>query len=122
MGATIGKNCYISSGAHIDIAGGKVIIGNNVLIANGSYILAHAHGRVLKEGQATRLEDNVIIFVNSVVLPGVTVGKNSNIGAGSVVTKDVPPNVIVMGNPARVVRYLKSQHKTTRIPDVVKQR
>lgn len=106
MGVTIGTNCYISSGAQIDVAGGKVTIGNHVLIANGSYILAHAHGRAIKEGQETKLEDNVIVFVNSVVQPGVTVGKNSNIGAGSVVIKDVPPNVVVIGNPARVISYL----------------
>ncbi|MGD8786617.1 MAG: acyltransferase [Phycisphaerales bacterium] len=122
MGVTIGKNCYISSGAHIDVAGGKVIIGNNVRIANGSYILAHAHGRAIKEGQETKLEDNVIVFVNSVIQRGITIGKNSNIGAGSVVMKDVPPNVVVSGNPARVISYLEDPHTTTHVPNVVMQR
>jgi acetyltransferase-like isoleucine patch superfamily enzyme len=47
----------------------------------------------------------VTVFVNAIVLPGVTVGKNSIVAAGAVVTRDVPPDVVVMGNPARVVWY-----------------
>jgi maltose O-acetyltransferase len=106
MGVTIGRRCYISSGAHIDVARGKVNLGNRVSIASGSYILSHAAGRPpLGPGQQTRLEDNVTVFVNSIVLPGVTVGKNSIVAAGAVVTRDVPPDVVVMGNPARVVWY-----------------
>jgi len=103
MGTTIGKKCYISSDAHIDIIGSKITIGNRVSIAGGSYILGHAAGRPRKEGQVTRIEDNVSIFINAIIMPGITVGKNSIVGAGSVVTKDVPPNVTVMGNPARVI-------------------
>ena len=45
MGVTIGRRCYISSGAHIDVARGKVSLGNRVSIASGSYILSHAAGR-----------------------------------------------------------------------------
>lgn len=104
MGVTIGKNCFISKGAHVDVRRGKITIGNNVSIAGGSYILSHAALR-RREGTAkeTRIEDNVLIFVNAVVMPGITVGKNSIVGAGAVVTQDVPPNVTVMGNPARVI-------------------
>ncbi len=103
MGITIGKNCFISKDARVDVRRGKITIGNRVSIAGGSYILAHAAGRPRKEGQMTRIEDNVSIFVNAVVFPGVKVGKNSIVGAGAVVTKDVPPNVTVLGNPARVI-------------------
>ena len=104
MGVKIGKRCFISSDAHIDVGRGKVTIGDYVGIAGGSYILSHAALR-RREGttKETKIEDNVVIFVNAVILPGVTVGKNSIVGAGAVVTKDVPPNVTVMGNPARVV-------------------
>lgn len=104
MGVAIGKNCFISAGAHIDVVGGKVTIGNHVSIAGGSYILSHAALR-RREGTSkeTTIEDNVLIFVNSVVMPGITLGKNSIVGAGAVVTQDVPPNVTVMGNPARVI-------------------
>lgn len=103
MGVTIGKNCFISKGAHVDIARGKVTIGNNVSIAGGSYILSHAALRREGTAKETRIEDNVLIFVNAVIFAGVKVGKNSIVGAGAVVTKDVPPNVTVMGNPARVI-------------------
>ena len=101
MGVTIGKKCFISRKAFIDIRRGKVTIGDYVSIAPGSFILSHTARR--PEGQATRIEDNVLIFVNAVISPGVKVGKNSIVGAGAVVTKDVPPNVTVMGNPARVI-------------------
>ena len=63
----------------------------------------------LKEGQITSIEDNVRIFVNSVILPGIKIGKNSIVSAGAVVMKDVPPNVVVMGNPARVIQHLEEK-------------
>ena len=109
MGTTIGRGCYISSGAHVDVARGKVSIGNKVEVANGSYILAHTGHVSLQEGQVTVLEDNVKVFVNAIVLPGVRIGKNSIVGAGAVVGRDVPPNVVVMGNPARVVEHLEKR-------------
>ena len=116
MGVSIGKNCYISRGAHIDVSQGKITIGNKVSIASGSYILSHTAGRRIlghtsgkSQNEGTVLEDNVRVFVNAVVLPGVKVGKNSFVGAGCVVVKDVPPNVVVMGNPARVIKHLESE-------------
>jgi len=57
----------------------------------------------------TRLEDNVKVYVNAVVMAGVTVGRNSIVGAGAVIGRDVPPNVTVMGNPARVVKHLEDR-------------
>jgi len=109
MGITIGKNCYISSDARIDIRRGKITLGDNVTIAGGSYVLGHTGWRASKEGEETRLEDNVKIYVNAVIFPGVTVGENSCVGAGAIVTGDVPPNVIVMGNPARVIGRSESK-------------
>jgi acetyltransferase-like isoleucine patch superfamily enzyme len=118
MGIGVGKRCYISSGAHIDVRRGKVTIGNDVSVASGSYILGHVGERPLREGQETRLEDNVKVFVNAVVLPGVTVGARSVVGAGAVVGKDVPPGVIVLGNPARVVGYVEDEtHHLTKARD-----
>jgi len=106
MGIKIGKNCFLSLRARIDIQGGRISIGNNVHIASGSLILGHTGFRRVKEGDKTIIEDNVRIFVYAVILPGVRVGKNSIIGAGSVVMKNVPPNVVVQGNPARVIQHL----------------
>jgi acetyltransferase-like isoleucine patch superfamily enzyme len=109
MGISIGKGCYVSLGAHLDVRRGRVTIGSNVSVSSGSYILGHTGFQALKEGQETALEDNVKIFVNAVVMPGVRVGKNSIVGAGAVVSRDVPPNALVMGNPARVVKRLEEQ-------------
>ena len=108
MGITIGKKCFISSKAHIDIIGSKITIGDHVGIAGGTYILAHTAVPGRKELKETKIEDNVLIFVNAVIFPGVKVGNNSIVGAGSIVTKDVPPSVVVAGNPARIIRKLSS--------------
>lgn len=107
MGVKIGQGCQISINAHLDVRRGKIRIGNNVAISNGSFVLGHVGYQPLIEGEETVIEDNVKIFVNSVILPNVKVGKNSIVGAGSVVMKDVPPNVVVMGNPARIVKHLE---------------
>lgn len=110
MGIEIGKECFISLRAHIDVRRGKITLGNNVHIAGGSYILSHAGFQPIKEGHQTIIEDNVKIFVNSIILPGVKIGKNSIVGAGSVVMKNVPPNVVVIGNPARVIQHLEKNN------------
>ena len=106
MGVEIGKGGQISLHANLDVRRGKIIIGNNVSVARGSFILSHAAYQPTKDDEKTIIEDNVMIFVNSVILSGIKIGKNSVVGAGSVVMKDVPPNVLVMGNPARVVQHL----------------
>ena len=115
MGITIGKNCYISLGAHIDIRRGKITIGDNVSISSGSYILGHTGHRPLIEGQETKLEDDVKVFVNAVIQCGVTVGHHSMVGAGAVVAKDVSPYSLVIGNPARKVQHL-ADIKSTQTP------
>jgi len=109
MGVRIGTGCYISSKAHIDIRRGDIIIGNKVNISGGCYILGHTGYQATKPGEKTVIEDNVIIFVNAVILPGVRVGKNSIIGAGSIVMRDMPPNAVVQGNPARVIQQLENK-------------
>jgi acetyltransferase-like isoleucine patch superfamily enzyme len=111
MGVKIGKHCFISRRVYIDVRRGKTAIGNNVHISRGSVILSHTGFRPVKEGENTIIEDNVRIFVNSVILPGVRIGNNSIVGAGSVVMRDVPPRAVVQGNPARVIQYLDSSDK-----------
>ena len=65
----------------------------------------------LEFGLAINVQDNVWIGGNSTILPGVTIGKNAIVGAGSVVTKDVPANTIVAGNPAQVIREIGEQDR-----------
>lgn len=115
---TIGNNVYINWDCHI---GGinKIIIGNNVLIGSKVMIIDHQHGEItneaLKLSPAIRplyskgpivISDNVWIGEGTAIMPNVTIGKNSIIGANSVVTKDIPENCVAAGNPARVIKYL----------------
>ena len=97
---------------------GKVIIGEDVQIApNVSiYTAGHPiHPETRKSGYEygidVRIGDNVWIGGNTCILPGVTIGDNVVIGAGSVVTKDIPANVIAVGNPCRVVREITEEDR-----------
>lgn len=82
-------------------------IGENCLIASGCTILSHDHCKRVNNQPLlldTHIGKNCFIAVNSTILPGVTIGDEVIVGAGSVVTKDVPSNCIVAGNPAKVIR------------------
>ena len=93
---------------------GKVTFGNNVMIgANCSFYTTnhpldpHLRNEYLQWARPIKVEDNVWICSNVVVLAGVTIGENSVVGAGSVVTKDIPPNSFAVGNPCKVVKEIK---------------
>jgi UDP-2-acetamido-3-amino-2,3-dideoxy-glucuronate N-acetyltransferase len=79
----------------------NVFIGPNVSFTNDKYPKARGEWKLLP----TRIKRGSSIGANSVILPGVTVGEDALVGAGSVVTKDVPPGAIVAGNPARIIGY-----------------
>jgi maltose O-acetyltransferase len=109
---TLGDNVYLNFNCVIlDVV--PVAIGDRVQIASAVQLLAADHPRDAQE-RATGLEfgrpitigDDVWLGGGTIVLPGVTIGARSVIGAGSVVTKDVPPDVVAAGNPCRVVREL----------------
>jgi len=112
-GISIGKDCMISWGANLDTHRGKIIIGDRCTITHGCIILSHDRSKKRidpnDEGEGNvRLGHDVFIGVNSVILRDVTIGDYSIVGAGSVVTKDIPPSVVVAGNPARIIRQLSS--------------
>lgn len=100
----IGMNCRISWEAHLDksINPKGIHIGDNTWVLSGAMILAHDHCRGLITD--TTIGENCVIGIRSIIMPGVTIGSECVIGGGSVVTKDVPNNCIVAGNPARVIR------------------
>ena len=112
--ASIGKRCKISS--HTFICEGVVIednvfIGHGVMFTNDSFPRATSAGGSLQTEADWKVERTVIkkgasIGSGATILAKTTVGENALVGAGSVVTRDVPPNAIVAGNPARVLRYL----------------
>jgi len=115
--ATVGNNCKISS--HTFICEGvtiedNVFIGHSVTFINDSYPRATNPGGGLQSEADWKVEPTLIkkgasIGSGSTILSKVTVGENAMVGAGSVVTKDVPANTIVAGNPARVLRKIEGQ-------------
>lgn len=112
-GMSIGKDCMISWGAKLDVSGGSIVIGDRCTITHGCIILSHDRSkkRINPQDQGAgtvRLGNDVFVGVNSVILRDVMIGDYSIVGAGSVVTKDVPPNVVVAGNPARIIKSLSS--------------
>ena len=92
----------------------EVIIGSNVLVASNVFIIDYNHGinpltdnyldNPLEISKGVCIEDGVWIGNNVVILGGVTIGKKAIIGAGSVVTKDIPDYTIAVGNPAKVIK------------------
>lgn len=108
MGVRIGENCKFQSDVIIDYSHYWLIeIGCNVTLAPRVHILAHDASTKRELGYTklgyTKIADDVFIGAGSVILPGITIGKGSIIGAGSVVTKDIPQGVVVAGNPAMVI-------------------
>ena len=110
----IGKNCKISS--HSFICEGvkikdNVFIGHNVSFINDKYPRStNLDGTMQTESDwnviETIVEEGSSIGTSSTILCGIKIGRNSIVGAGSVVTKDVPANAVVIGNPAKIIRYL----------------
>lgn len=106
----IGKNVTINKGATF-ISPGKVEIGNNVLIAPEVKIATvnhdfHDRHHLLHFAKVT-IRENAWIGIGAILCPGVTIGRNAVVAAGAVVTKDVPDNAIVAGNPAKIIKKLE---------------
>lgn len=96
---------------HIYI-GDYTMIGPNVTIATAGHpILPELREKLYQYNMPVHIGRNCWIGANAVILPGVTVGENTVIGAGSVVTKDLPANVVAVGNPCRVLREINEHDK-----------
>ena len=136
--AEVGENCYVESPFHANWGGHHVHLGNNVYINMGVTMVDDTHIYI---GDNTMLAPNVIIATAShpidpelrsqalqfnmpvhigkncwlgagvIVMPGVTIGDNTVIGAGSVVTRDIPANVVAVGNPCRVLRPVSAHDR-----------
>jgi acetyltransferase-like isoleucine patch superfamily enzyme len=115
--ASIGRRCKISS--HTFICEGVTIedgvfVGHGVAFINDSYPRATAEGGQLQTESDWKVEHTLVkrgasIGSGATILSKVVIGENAIVGAGSVVTKDVPPNTIVAGNPARVLRSVEDK-------------
>lgn len=87
--------------------GNNVLIGPNVVIDTGTHpIRPDIRAKQAQYNVAVTIEDNVWIGAGAIILPGVCIGKNTVIGAGSIVTKDIPANVVAIGSPCRVLREI----------------
>jgi acetyltransferase-like isoleucine patch superfamily enzyme len=122
-GAEIGRDCNICDHTYIE---GNVVIGDRVTVKSGVYLWdglrieddvflgpqatftndRFPRSRVPSEETVTLIRRGASIGAGAVVLPGVTIGEGAMVGAGAVVVDDVEPGVVVVGNPARVVRRL----------------
>lgn len=119
--ATVGRRCKISS--HTFVCEGvniedNVFVGHGVTFINDSYPRATTpEGGLQTEAdwrvEATLVKRGASIGSGATILSKVVIGENSIVGAGSVVSRDVPPNVIVAGNPARILRSIPSQARTS---------
>jgi acetyltransferase-like isoleucine patch superfamily enzyme len=115
--ARVGKNCKISSHTFIcegvEIEDG-VFVGHGVTFINDMFPRAVTAGGTLQTESDWKVETTFVkkgasIGSGSTILAGVTIGENAMVGAGSVVTKSIPPNAVVAGNPARILRVLNTE-------------
>lgn len=113
----IGKNVYANFNLTVVddgnvYIGDFVMIGPNVtLVTAGHPVEPHLRKRGLQFNADVHISDNVWIGAGAVILPGVHIGENTVIGAGSIVTKDIPANVVAVGNPCRVMRPISEKDR-----------
>ncbi|MBR6162780.1 sugar O-acetyltransferase [bacterium] len=114
---SVGKRFYANYNLVL-LDSAEIIIGDNVMIAPNVSIYTVNHplhhtdrNKFFEQAKPVKIEDNVWIGGNVVILGGVTIGKNSVIGAGSVVTKNIPSNSLAFGNPCKVVRKITSKDR-----------
>jgi len=116
-GVKIGENCHISPYVLIDLLHPELIkIEDNVTIGSNSMIFAHINptaNEFLKNHDYPRtikpvlIKKGAVISVGCIIIAGVTIGENSIVGAGSVVSQDIPDYCVVVGNPARVIKKIE---------------
>lgn len=109
---SIGRRVSVAEFVHI-WGGGGVEIGDHVMIASHAVVTSQTHDletELYRDSDIMKkvtIGANVWIGSHSIILPGVTIGDSAVVGAGSVVTRDVPPGALVSGSPAKVVRFLR---------------
>ena len=135
MFLSVGDNCYIEPPLHANFGCKHVKLGNsvyanfnltlvddtyitigdNTMIGQGTTIVTLNHNlnpktRVNATPKPVKIGKNVWIGASCTILPGVSIGDNAVIGAGSVVVKDIPQNTVAVGNPAKIIKHIKTKH------------
>lgn len=112
-----GRNSYANYNLTV-LDNGKVTVGNNVMLGPNVQLLTACHPlhwqeriSLIEYTKPIIIGDNVWVGGGVIILPGVTIGKNSVIGAGSVVTKNIPDNVVAAGNPCKMIRNITEDDK-----------
>lgn len=113
---SIGQNVFINQNCTFYDLGGltigdEVMIGPNVSIITTGHPLEPSKRRAITIGKPIVIERNVWIAAGAIVIGGVTIGENSVVAAGAVVTKDVPQNTLVGGNPAQIIRTINDREE-----------
>ena len=127
MNVHIGNDVFINYNASF-VDDGPIYIGDETMFGPNVTVITASHPispklrkYKLQYNQEVRIGKNVWVGANAIILPGVHIGDNSIVGAGAVVTKDVPNNVIVVGNPAKILRKITSNddefYEGKRIPE-----
>lgn len=104
----IGNNVVVMNGS-LMMASGTITIEDNTMLAANVQLISNNHDldkRAIITCKPIHIKKNCWIGAGATILRGVTIGENSVVGAGSVVTKDVPDNAIVAGNPAKIIKYI----------------
>jgi len=107
----LGDGVFFNRGVFLDTKGG-VRLGNSVALAEDVRIFTHNHSEashIVRSYGRVVVEDYAKIYAGATVMPGVTIGSQAIVAAGSMVNQDVPPNMVVAGSPARVIRERKTQ-------------
>ena len=112
---SVGEDFFLNVDCKL-LDSGKITIGDHVFIAPNVCIITEEHAMDVKQrldgleyARPVTIGDNVWICAGALILPGVTIGANSIIGAGSVVTKDIPENSLAVGNPCKVIRNISQK-------------
>ena len=125
MFAELGEGCYIEPPLHTNMGGHHVHFGGHIYVGDytmfGPHVTVATAGHPIEPGlrekglqynMPVRIGRNCWIGAGALIMPGVTIGDNTVIGAGSVVTKDIPANVVAVGNPCRVLREIGEHDRT----------
>lgn len=126
-GMNIAESALLAYSCRLDKSNPKgIIIGEETFVASGAVILAHDFSTALVQQKTGIHKKHVtigkrcFIGVNSIIMPGIVIGDNVVVGSGSVVTKDVPNNCIVAGNPAKIIKTGISTTKYGQITEISK--